>query len=624
MSQLKFSRAFSDHAVLQRNTQAPIWGYAPAGAVVVVEFRLTFVSAVADASGQWCVRIPTRGAGGPFELTVRCGDDALTLTDILVGEVWLCSGQSNMEWPLAKSDGGPEELQAAASYPIRLFMQFKVGEAEPTREARGTWAVATEESAQPFSAVGWYFGRRLHAELNVPIGLIHSSWGGTPAEAWTPRESLASAERLKYLAARAWKKAEKVTAHVDPGVSSEASGWKARRLDESQWETMDLPRAWESVGLNIDGAVWFRRELQIPGSWAGRDLVLSLGIIDDFDDTFWNGERVGGMDVSSVAPWSTPRIYTVPGRLVEAGSNQIATRVFDQWAAGGFVGRREQMFVHPADAPEERIHLAGDWRYRVELALPPRQPDGSKPPASLYNGMIAPFVPYALAGFIWYQGESNADRAEEYHTLFPLMIQSWRDAWGWDVPFLFVLLANWGMHKHNLGYGSWGELREAQVAALALPNTACASAIDIGDSEDLHPRNKRDVGHRLALGALAVVYGQSVRWQGPTLESYQVTGGKARITLRFAEGLHACDGDGAANPAVKGFVVAGDDKVFHPAEAQIDGSAVVVECKAVPRIASVRYAWANDPDANLYNAQALPAQPFRTDDWPLVTRGAIG
>lgn len=620
--QLTLSRIISDHAVLQRNTEAPIWGTAPAGAVIVVEFRLSFASTVADGEGNWRLSIPTRDAGGPFELIVRCGDQSITVTDLLVGEVWVCSGQSNMEFGLAQSTGGFEEV-AKANYPaVRLFSQTRRASAKPLPEADGAWCAATPETVPTFSAVGWYFGRRLLENLDVPIGLIHTSWGGTPAEAWTPRHRIAAVPSLAHFLPKAEEGSEPVGPYVDAGVSAEAANWMAEDLDESQWQKMRVPGAWEATGLVIDGAVWFRLSLHIPETWAGRELVLSLGVIDDFDRTHWNGVYIGGMDASNPNAWATPRRYRIAGELVRPGVNRIAVRVFDQWAGGGFVDRPENLFVHPADAPDEKISLVCDWLYRVELELPQREPSSSTKPFSLYNGMLSPLIPYAIAGAIWYQGESNASRAEQYRTLFPLMIESWREAWGREFPFLFVLLANYDANMHVMGYSTWAELREAQLAALSLPGTAVASAIDIGEDKDIHPRNKFDVGDRLARAALAAVYGRDVCHEGPTLESFQIVGGLARITFKHDQRLHACDGDGAADTPIRGFIAAGADGVFHPAEARFEGRAVVVECKAAGRLEAVRYAWADNPDGNLYNDAALPANPFRTDDWPRMTRGA--
>lgn len=633
-----------DNMVLQQGHKVRLWGTAEPGERVTVTFNASAARAVADARGRWQVFVGPLKAGGPFELSVA-GRNTLTFRNVLVGEVWVCSGQSNMEWPLVNAQDGEREV-AQADYPeIHLFTVSKKTSATPLEDVEGRWVVTRPETAAQFSAVGYFFGRELYRRLKVPIGLIHTSWGGTPAEAWTSRAALAAEPALKpildrfdaelkdlprlqseYERARVEWGRQYVT--QDPGNKGEAMGYADPAREFADWKKMRVPQAWESAGLDVDGSVWFRREVNVPAAWAGHDLTLSLGAIDDFDTTYFDGVRVGSTGEETPNSWTVPRRYRVPGSLVRAGRNVIAVRVFDRVGNGGFVGG--EMWLAPAgDAKGEPVPLDGDWYYKEELTVPSRQIDYSRQPQApgpanqnnptvLYNAMLAPLLPYTIRGAIWYQGEANAGRAYQYRTLFPAMIRDWRAAWGnGDFPFYFVQLANWKARPKDSIDSEWAELREAQTMTLkAAPNTGMAVTIDIGNPDNIHPRDKLDVGLRLARWALAETYHQKVEPSGPLYDSDKVEGDKIRVRFRHAGGLKTRDG---AVPA--GFFVAGDDRKFVPAEARIEGNAVVVWSKDVPRPAAVRYAWADNPSGNLYNAEGLPASPFRTDEWPELTAG---
>ena len=634
-----------DNMVLQAGRKARVWGWAEPGERVTVAFRGRRARAVADARGRWEAWVGPSKAGGPFELTIE-GRNTLTFKNVLVGEVWVCSGQSNMEWALVNSENGQSEA-AAADYPqIRLFTVKKATSPRPLEDVEGRWVVTRPETAAQFSAVGYFFGRELHRRLKVPVGLIHTSWGGTPAEAWTSREALAAAPSLKPLLDRydaelqdlprlrqeyQRKQAEWARQYVteDPGNKGEALGYADPSRDASGWKSMTLPQLWESAGLKADGVVWFRRGVEVPAEWAGRDLTLSLGAVDDFDTTYFNGTRVGSTGEETPNAWTAPRRYTVPGSLVRAGRNVIAVRVFDRMGGGGFAGGGEPMSLAPAGSQAGvLLPLGGAWDYKEEWVVPAREIDYSKQPQPpgpanqnnptvLYNAMLAPLAPYAIRGAIWYQGESNAGRAYQYRTLFPAMIRDWRRAWGGgDFPFYFVQLANWKARKEDSIDSEWAELREAQTMTLREPNTGMAVAVDIGNPDDIHPRNKLDVGLRLARWALADTYGLKVEQSGPLYDSFSVEGGRVRLRFKHAAGLKTRDGS-----APRGFYVAGPDRKFRPAEARIEGEEVVVWSPEVPRPAAVRYAWADNPAATLYNRENLPASPFRTDDWPGLTAG---
>ena len=640
-AEVRLPSIISDNMVLQQGLKVRIWGNANAGEPVTVTLDKKSSNTVADAQGRWHVWIGPLKAGGPFELTVK-GANLIAIKNVLIGEVWVCSGQSNMEWPLVNTVGGAEAVAQANHPEMRLFTVTHHTSASPLTDLQGRWVVTTPDEAAHFSAVGYFFGRELQQRLKVPVGLIDSSWGGTPAEAWTSHEALSSIPELKPILeryesslnalpqtketyARALAQWEEKNLYIDAGNKGEALGYADPAASTTDWSRMDLPQQIETAGLLIDGAIWFRKAVDLPESWAGKDLVLNLTPVDDHDVTYFNGSKIGSTGRETPNSYMVPRRYLVPGSQVHAGRNVVAVRVFDSAGEGGF-SRGGAMSIGPAGATEaEVIPLRGSWDYKVELALEPKRPDwGSRPeavgvsnqnnPSVLYNAMLAPLVPFAIRGAIWYQGESNAGRAYQYRTLFPVMIRNWRRAWGHEFPFYFVQLANWRAGKAEPGESDWAELREAQAMTLREPQTGMAVTIDIGDENDLHPRNKLDVGRRLAAWALAGTYGQNVIPSGPLFDRYTIEGNKVRIRFKHGIGLKTIDGG-----PIKGFAIAGEDRSFVWADAQIEGDSVIVSSPTILKPVAVRYGWADNPGANLYNKTGLPASPFRTDDWPGVT-----
>jgi sialate O-acetylesterase len=637
-AEVRLPAIIGDNMVLQQGMKVRIWGEANAGENVIVTFDKKSVSAVADTQGRWQVWIGPLNKGGPSELTVN----SLIIKNVLVGEVWLCSGQSNMEWPLINTINGAETVAEAKNPEIRLFRVEHQTSATPLNDVQGHWVVTTPEEAANFSAVGYFFGRELYQHLKVPIGLINSSWGGTPAEAWTTHDGLLSSPELKPILdryqsslnalpqakeayARALAQWEEKNLYLDTGNKGEALGYADPSASTNDWSKIDLPKQLETAGLLIDGAVWFRKEVELPESWSGKDLVLKLTPIDDHDVTYFNGTKIGATGRETPNSYMVPRKYVVPGSLVKAGRNVIAIRVFDSAGEGGF-SRGGAMSIEPnGDGDSQAISLRGEWDYRVELALEPKHPDwGTRPeaigvsnqnnPSVLYNAMIAPLVRFTIRGVIWYQGESNAGRAYQYRTLFPVMIRSWRNAWGREFPFYFVQLANWHASKAEPDESDWAELREAQSMTLREPQTGMAVTIDIGDENDIHPRNKLDVGRRLAAWALAETYRQKIIPSGPLFDRFTIEGDKVRIRFKHGAGLKTSD-----SGPLKGFAIAGEDRRFVWADARIDGDTVIVSSPKVVKPVAVRYGWADNPIANLYNKAGLPASPFRTDDWPGVT-----
>jgi sialate O-acetylesterase len=642
----------SDHMVLQRDEPAPVWGKAQPGETVTVSIGEQSAAGIADDTGRWRVYLSPMPAGGPFTMTVA-GSNTLTLEDIYIGEVWLCSGQSNMQWPVSRS-ADPQAESEAADWPmIRMYEAEHTLSAEEQPDVEGVWRVCSPETVGGFSAVGYYFGRELHRELDVPIGLVHSSWGGSRAEPWTPRQALLThplyrseiekidALRAAYFAdkdaidARYAKESEAYQQdlaaflkHIENGGVGLVESWQAPDHVTDDWSVADVPGPWETHAgkemAEFNGVAWFRRSVTIPDDWAGRDLRLGLGMIDDTDRTFFDGEQVGQTGFDVPGPHNVVRAYTVPGRLATPGEHTILVRIADAYGRGGLLGAKQYMTLTPVDDGDAQpISLAGEWRYRIDFAIhrsdwpvSPQDPAGAqfKSPSAIYHGMLHPLIPYALRGAIWYQGESNAGEAEAYRELLPLMIRGWREAWGRpDLPFGIVQLANFMKAADEPGDSAWAELRDAQLHTFkTVDHTGLAVTIDIGDPANIHPKNKQEVGRRLALWALSRVYGQDTVWSGPIYRSMRIEGGKVYLTFDHTGGGLQARGGGP----LRGFSIAGEGRHFIWAQAEIVGDEVAVWSDQVSDPVAVRYAWADNPDtANLINQQGLPASPFRTDDW---------
>jgi len=626
---------FTDHAVLQRGVRFPVWGWTTPGARVRVSMRGAEATATADSRGKWTARLGPFDAGGPYTLNVE-GPQSATLNDVLVGDVWLASGQSNMEMGVTQVNNARDEVARADHPRIRLFQVPKVADTRPHDTVNARWLVCnpaniTQGGWGGFSAVAYFFGRRLHKELNVPVGLIHSSWGGTAAEGWVSPEVISTLPEFASAVGnleKTWADSKRPPADFDnalaawwdrndPGSAAEPS-WADPSFDASAWKKMRLPQYFEDGGLpGFDGVVWFRRTFELPADWAGKDLTLSLGPVDDVDTTFVNGVPVGGL-----SQWDAPRAYHVNARLLRPGTNTVAVRVLDGGVGGGIYGKPEQLKIEPAAGGGPPVSLAGEWGYRASVALaelkeqPPHSGGNDfSVPVIRYNGMIAPLVPYAVKGAIWYQGETNVGRAPQYERIMALLIRDWRTRFqSGDFPFLVVQLANFLDRRDAPGDSEWARLREAQLhVSQNVPHSGLAVTIDIGEAKDIHPKNKQDVGERLALAALASVYGRKLEYSGPVYKGMKVEGGRVRLSFDHAKGGLVAKGGGPP----KGFAVAGDDGRFVWADAVIEGDEVVVSSPSVKRPAAVRYGWADNPEVNLYNGAGLPASPFRTDDFPI-------
>lgn len=628
--------AFSDNMVLQQKTKAAIWGKAEPGKTVSITttWSTKKYTAIAGADGKWKVMVATPSYGGPYDITISDGE-ALTLKNVLIGEVWIASGQSNMEFPVSgwsQVVNYQQEL-TEANYPnIRLLQVEHITSTEPLDEAKITgdgWQVCDSKTVAQFSAVAYFFARDIYKKTGIPIGVIHSSWGGTIAEAW---ESEATVKQLPDLA-KAYERMKTLTKEQsialfntensawqtnvltkDGGYQNGVAAWAAPVIDTTAWKTMNLPGAWEKSGMpDFDGIVWFRKKIVIPESWAGKPLLVSLGAIDDADVTFLNGEKIGETNF-----YAAPRNYTIPAEKVKAGEFVLTVRAYDTGGDGGFTGKKGVMFMQSGT---DRVSLEGPWLYRASVDFKgfpsPALNDGPNRPSVLYDAMINPFIQYAVKGAIWYQGESNANRAQQYGEIFPALIKDWRRDWNNPkMPFYFVQLANFMPSRTQPEPSAWAELRNVQTATLALPYTGMAVAIDVGEALDIHPRNKQEVGRRLALIALAKDYGQSGVYSGPMYSSYKVNGEAINLKFKYAEGLNAKNGD-----KLTGFAIAGDDQKFYWADAVINGNTVTVSSPNVKNPVAVRYAWADNPVCNLYNSAGLPASPFRTDSWQYSTFG---
>ena len=626
-SNVKLPKVLGDNMVLQRNKPINVWGWADAGEKVSVQFNKQSVSAKADKTGKWFLTLKPEAAGGPYQLTIK-GKNSITLSNILVGEVWVCSGQSNMEWPLRAANHAEKEIKAANYSMIRHFgVQKSVSSKLEDDVKGGEWKVCSPENAGEFTAVGYFFARELYNELKIPIGLVHTSWGGTHSETWTSREAFEQSAEFKDMIASmpqldleaiAKQKSEALMKKLTGlGITlpkaEEAKQWNQKDFSDINWPTMSLPGLWEGKALgDLDGVVWFRKTISITKEDAGKEAILQLAMIDDIDETFVNGVQVG-----STKAYNEKRDYVLEIDQLRQGENVIAIRVTDTGGGGGVYGDATDMKLIIGKSV---ISLAGDWKYQVEKVQGAGSSIGPNAyPTLLYNAMLNPLLNLGIQGAIWYQGESNAGRAYQYRTAFPLMITDWRTHWKQgNFPFYFVQLASFNSANGDSEHGSsWAELREAQTMTLSLPHTGMAVTTDIGEANDIHPRNKQDVGKRLAAIALHDVYGKNIEYSGPLYQSMKVEGNNIRISFtHVGSGLLAKDKYGY----LKGFEIAGSDQKFHYAKAWIEGSNVVVSSDQVSNPVAVHFAWADNPeDANLFNKDGFPAVPFRTDTWKGIT-----
>ncbi|MBQ3723205.1 MAG: 9-O-acetylesterase [Bacteroidales bacterium] len=664
-AKVQLTPLFTDNMVLQQNCQAPVWGKAAPGATVIVipSWNGKTYRTEADADGCWQVRIPTpKGGFRKYTLTVSDGEPVV-LKNVVAGEVWLASGQSNMERTFGHErfiDFFTDRINSASDWAdVRMLTVSRSTGMVPHEsfEAEGGgWEESSPGTIPHFSAVGWFFGQRLLQELKVPVGIIHTSWGGTIIEAWMSEDALkgypemqeplamvralpdSEAEREESFQTQIDAFMKRATAS-DLGTIGGVPVWAQPSYNDGAWRTIDLPLVVQQLWPATNGIFWFRKEIDIPAEWAGQDLTLSLGTVDDFDETYWNGDLVGFSRL-----WSKLRVYTIPGRMVKGGKAVISVRNVDDHGNGGLYGDASLLFVEGPDG--RRIRLDNEWKVALSVSFEGIPRSAAREPnlaTVLYNGMLRPLAPYAIKGAIWYQGESNADKAYRYRDLMADMVLDWRRLWGYDFPFYITQLAGFKPVTRVAGDNDWAELREAQtLATQVVDQVGMACIIDMGEAEDIHPVHKQEVGERLARLALARDYGRKVVCDGPKFASYKIGDGCVRVRFSdeagglcvlpsgdYAElryGKAGMDFDmvqKAESGILCGFQIAGPDRVWHWAQAVIDGDEVIVSCPDVPHPLAVRYAWGANPICNLFNSEGLPAWPFRTDDWPGVTYGKL-
>jgi len=621
------SSVFSDHMVLQRGKRNAFWGWTNPGEKVKVSVGGKSASGVADSNGKWVVRLNPPATGGPYTLTVD-GSFHRELSDVMVGDVWLCTGQSNMEFGLTMALGGRADAAAADEPNIRLYMAPRQFGYTPKPMNPAEWQVCNPKTVATngwggFSAVGYYFGRELQRKLKVPIGLMEIAWGGTSAEAWTSAEALRPLgdfdTELDQLAVLTKAGAPPIGTYTELWMTQNDEGtknaWEKPDLATSDWKATSLPDAFTTVGMSgKKGVAWFRKEVDVPSPSPSGRAALSLGRIQTYDTVWVNGVMVG----STNGPG--PRRYSFPATALKPGKNVIAVKVFNIRGKGGFTSPTEDYYLDTGDGTH--ISLSGDWfgKAGAEIKAGGPAPKDNEPnptiPSVLMNGMIAPVTPIAIRGVIWYQGETNSGRAYQYRKLLPAMIADWRRQFGQgDFPFYIVSLASWQPRLDQPSDSGWSELREAQAMTAAnVRRSGLVITTDVGNTTDVHPKDKRTVGERLALVALANEYREQIPYSGPIYRKMAIDGSSIRLSFDHTnQRLVAKDGD------LVGFAIAGADHKYHWADAKIDGDSVVVSSKDVPSPIAVRYAWAANPACNLYNGAGLPAVPFRTDNWKGVT-----
>jgi Domain of unknown function (DUF303). len=641
---------FSQHMVLQQKEEVAFWGKSNSEAEITIRGSWgETAKSKAAKDGKWTSKLRTPDAGGPYKIEISNADTTIMIDDVLIGEVWLASGQSNMEMtlkgypPNASIQNSKAEI-AAASYPeIRMFNVVKELSDTVLNDVKAVWNVCNPQNAPDFSATAYFFAREVHKKLGVPVGVINSSWGGTPAESWVSNAGLSRMddfkETLKKISVSSTEREKinewmKQLPTIDLSSTANSSGinWSqldlkdaeaaTENLNDKSWKTMQLPSSLERGEIGeFDGVIWFRKEFEItdekPSSYK-----LSLGPIDDMDMTYVNGKLVG-MTVKD-GLWQSGRVYEIPEGILKKGKNVISVKVIDTGGEGGIWGKKEQLFLQNSEGG--KIELAGEWKYLpsaeyrngklylfgMEHSKFQEKPFSSiditpSTPTVLFNAMIAPLTSYKIKGVIWYQGEANVGRAKQYERLFPALITDWRKQWNSDLPFYFVQIAPW-TYQSDYQRGISQELRDAQRKTLSLPGTGMVVTMDIGNNANIHPANKQDVGKRLALWALVKTYGKKNTYSGPLYSKYRVEGDK--LIVSFSNTGSGLKQNGKT---LDGFEIAGTDKVFYPAKALIKGKNVIAWSDKVKAPVAVRYAWSDTATATLFNKEGLPASSFQSD-----------
>jgi sialate O-acetylesterase len=623
--QVKLPKLISDGMVLQRDIKIKIWGWSAPEEKIIIDFINKKYKVKANKQGEWKLQLPVLKPGGPYAMKIQASN-SIEINDILIGDVWLCSGQSNMAMTVGSvSDLYQNEITTAENKFIRNFevpreYEFNV---KRTDLSGGSWSAANPATVVQFSAAAYFFAKELYTKYQIPIGMIHSSYGGTPIHAWLSEEALKpfpesykeiaglkNPEFVKSIESKDIELEKNWNEYVllnDEGTVSKGN-WISNLTNTQYWQEAKIPGMWTGTPLEkVNGVVWYKKEIEVSKKLASNESILKLGLMIGADSTYVNGKLVGNVNNQ----WSA-RKYQIPANTLVEGKNTITIRLVKKRGNGGFVeGLQYSLFCK-----DETIDLIGIWKYKIAAQLDalPKTVNLRWKPTSLHNSMIQPLKKYAIKGTLWYQGEGNAWQPKEYGQLLPALINNWRELFNNpSMPFLFVQLPNWGEDKTNPSESTWALLRETQSKTLSVPNTGMATTIDVGEWNDIHPHKKKEVGTRLALLAQNLVYGDSkVVCYGPKYESMQIE--KDKIVLNFltfgsqmifkGEGKHT------------NFAIAGENKKFVWAEAKIENGKIIVWSKEVPNPVAIRYAWADNPEGEkLYNSEGLPASPFRTDSW---------
>jgi len=622
------SPMFGDNMVLQRGKANRFWGWAKPGQAIRVEIAGQTATAVTGPDGRWQAEVKVPAPGGPYTVKITGPEQRVVLHEVLVGDVWLCGGQSNMELGLSRTRKGDDEIKSANHPEIRLFKVQQHVSYSPTAVLQGSWKICSPQTVAEgagFSAVAYFFGRDLQDELHVPIGLIQDCWGGTPAESWMSPETLHQLKdfdplltEIERLHAKGGPEYGSFLMHWldEYDMGSQSNTWAAADLDDSGWKTVQVPGGFSELGVaDVPSLCWFRKEFTLPDPLPAGQAILCLGSIEKMDTAYLNGQWVGA------SSWvENPRVYAIKNGVLKPGRNVLAVRVFKLKPQGGFLAKPEGLRLVLGD--QSVIPLAGEWKGRLSVDARPPHPlpltfeNYPTMPAILYEGMIQPVAPLAITGAIWYQGEANAERAYQYRTLLPAMIGDWRKLFGQgDFPFYIVSLPAFMPRRDQPGDDAWAELREAQaLTARDVKNSGLAVTVDTGDPDNIHPKDKKVVGERLALCALAREYGKKISDAGPTFTSVEHLPGALKLHFSHTVGGLVVKGD-----KLEEFAVAGRDRQWHWADAKVEGDSVVVSSPMVSDPQAARYAWQANPAATLYNGAGLPAVPFRTDNWPGIT-----
>lgn len=625
-SQVRVASIFSNNMVLQRHVKIPVWGWANANEKIEVTFHNQKKNTTADATGKWTIHLDEEEAGGPFTLAIK-GKNKIKVKNVLVGEVWICSGQSNMEWTVGQSDGAKNTIAKGKNRDIRhVKIPKEINSIPSSKTNKLTWNSCSQKTIDDFSGIGYFFAKELNQELKVPIGLINCSWGGTNIETWISRDGFESSDEFKEMMAQmpnvnldtlldlkmvtAQKRIETLQkTKIDP---AKIPFFKQLDYDDTHWVTMQQPGIWEDQSLeNFDGIVWLRKHFNLSKEDLNGPSMIEIPAIDDNDITYINGTKIG-----ETKGWDIKRLYQIPTKILQIGDNVIAIRVVDNGGSGGIYGKAAALKLKTNSS---EYPLSGAWKFQIEAIK--NSVNENEFPSLCYNAMLNPLIPFAFKGVLWYQGESNPTRAFQYQKTFPLLIENWRSQWKSSFPFYFVQLATYRTVGNSNEGCSWAELREAQTKTLRIPNTAMVVTTDIGNPNDIHPTNKLEVGRRLSSIAFDQLYGKKMICTGPTFKAFENKNGQTTITFdAIGSGLKTAD----KTETIYGFEAAGEDHIFYPAIGKIVDSKVILNCEKVSNPIAIRYAWIGDASAcNLFNKEGFPAVPFRTDDWSWSTEKAI-